>query len=184
MKTYKDIFGWFNNQGEQLYNEMVTNYPNGSHFVEIGCFMGRSATCMAQLIKFHNKSIRFDAIDHFKGSDEHQELLQNKNLIDIFKQNLTEADVIDKVNVIQSDSISASKLYEDKSLDFIFIDASHDYDSVVLDIKNWFPKLKINGILAGDDYTPKHPGVIKAVDEYFGPTRKIGHYWMHWKTKE
>lgn len=185
MLTYNDIFGWFNDQGQQLYNEVITKCPENSHFVEIGCFMGRSTVCMAQLIKSHNKSIKFDAVDHFKGSDEHYELLQNKSLFDIFKQNMIDAEVIDLVNVFPLDSVSASKLYEDNSLDFVFIDAAHDYKSVILDIQHWLPKVKINGILAGDDYLPKlFPGVVRAVDEMFGPTRKTGHYWVHWKTIE
>jgi predicted O-methyltransferase YrrM len=48
--------------------------------------------------------------------------------------------------------------------DFIFIDAAHDYDSVVKDRAAWWPKLKPNGIFAGHDY-PWHE-VKQAVTEH------------------
>lgn len=51
-------------------------------------------------------------------------------------------------------------------LDFVYIDASHDYDSVVADIQVWWPKVKPGGILGGHDFDFIHPGVIKGVIEF------------------
>ena len=59
------------------------------------------------------------------------------------------------------------KLFENESLDFIFIDACHDYECVVDDLNAWFPKLKKNGIIAGHDYYAGFYGVEKAVNEFF-----------------
>ena len=42
-------------------------------------------------------------------------------------------------------------MYQDNSLELVFIDAAHDYNNVCLDINAWLPKLKYNGILAGHD---------------------------------
>ena len=52
----------------------------------------------------------------------------------------------------------------DASLDLIFIDADHTYDSVSKDILNWRPKLRRGGFLTGHDID--WPGVKKAVDEH------------------
>ena len=65
------------------------------------------------------------------------------------------------------DSIEASKKYEDNSIDFVFIDANHDYDYVKKDIEAWFPKVKTGGVIAGHDYHKHWKGVVKAVDEFF-----------------
>jgi hypothetical protein len=58
----------------------------------------------------------------------------------------------DRGIMIRANSKSASEIFPDESLDFIYIDANHAYDFVVEDIKLWFPKLKKGGIFAGHDY--------------------------------
>ena len=62
-------------------------------------------------------------------------------------------------------SIEASKLYKPDSLDFIFIDASHDEQSVKADLTYWMPRLKEDGIIAGDDI--QNEGVSNAVRWFF-----------------
>lgn len=43
-------------------------------------------------------------------------------------------------------------LFEDESLDFIYIDGNHKYDYVVEDINLWYPKVKRGGLVMGHDY--------------------------------
>jgi predicted O-methyltransferase YrrM len=62
-------------------------------------------------------------------------------------------------------SVEASKLFEDKTLDFVFIDGAHDYDSVFDDIHHWFPKVKVGGYISGDDLDWR--GVNMAVYDNF-----------------
>ena len=79
---------------------------------------------------------------------------------------------------IKMDSVSASKLYADESLDFIFLDACHLYECISEDIKHWFPKLKKNGIIAGHDFCPEWPGVEQAVKENFKDFELRSSIWM------
>jgi hypothetical protein len=58
----------------------------------------------------------------------------------------------DRGIMIRSGSKSASEMFADNSLDFIYIDANHAYDFVVEDIDLWFPKLKKGGVFSGHDY--------------------------------
>ena len=58
------------------------------------------------------------------------------------------------------------------SLDFVYLDARHDYESVRDDLAQWFPKVRPGGILAGHDYIDGtfvngDFGVRSAVDEFF-----------------
>lgn len=69
------------------------------------------------------------------------------------------------INPIRTTSIEASKLYENESLDFVFIDAAHDYESIKSDIEHWYPKVKRGGYIAGDDYVWE--SINLAVKEYF-----------------
>jgi hypothetical protein len=70
-------------------------------------------------------------------------------------------------------SVDAAAKVSDHSLDFAYIDARHDYDSVREDLHAWFSKVRPGGILCGHDYaTGSFPqgefGVKRAVDEFFG----------------
>ena len=56
--------------------------------------------------------------------------------------------------------------YIPPGLDFVYIDALHDYESVKRDIQDWFPKLRSEGILCGHDYNEGNEGTIQAVNEF------------------
>lgn len=58
----------------------------------------------------------------------------------------------DRAIMIRASSKVSSDMFEDESLDFIFIDANHAYEYVVEDINIWFSKLKKGGIFSGHDY--------------------------------
>lgn len=73
-------------------------------------------------------------------------------------------------------SLDAAKLFADegRSFDCVYLDAAHDYDSVVADISAWYPRVRHGGVLAGHDYLdglakdgfPADFGVKSAVDEF------------------
>jgi predicted O-methyltransferase YrrM len=147
----------------ELYKAIVSAAPNKAHFVEVGVWKGRSAAYMAVEIINSKKIIQFDLVDTWEGSVEHQPL--QEDVFEIFSKNI--APVSSYVNIKRMDSLSAAATYEDKSLDFVFIDAAHDYDNVKADINAWLPKVKQGGYLAGHDY-PAWQGVKMAVDEIFG----------------
>jgi hypothetical protein len=54
--------------------------------------------------------------------------------------------------MIRAFSDQAYKLFPDESLDFVFIDANHSYDSVKEDINLWYPKVRKGGLVMGHDY--------------------------------
>jgi hypothetical protein len=69
-------------------------------------------------------------------------------------------------------SVEAAANVPDASLDFVYLDARHDYESVIEDLVAWYPKVKPGGIFAGHDYLDgERPeglfGVKSAVDEFF-----------------
>lgn len=177
---------------QNLYSEMVNHFTDNSHFVEIGSWKGRSTSYMAVEIYNSRKNIKFDCVDTWCGSVEHldpnsyhfqQELINDKDwLYYQFLQNTRP--VCDTITPIRMTSLDAVSLYENRSLDFIFIDASHEYEDVKKDIIAWYPKLKLGGIIAGHDYT-SYDGVKQAVDEILINKnlniRLENSYWIHKK---
>ena len=99
-----------------------------------------------------------------------ERIKKQKDLDDMYEQIIKKASADNRVEFIRKKSAEACELFEDKSLDFVFIDAIHLYENVKEDISLWFPKVKDGGILAGDDFTSHFPGVIRAVKESFPET--------------
>ncbi|MEW6303163.1 MAG: class I SAM-dependent methyltransferase [Verrucomicrobiota bacterium] len=48
--------------------------------------------------------------------------------------------------------VEAAAKIKDGSLDFVYIDAQHHEEAVAEDVRQWFPKLRPGGLLAGHDY--------------------------------
>ena len=158
---YQKIDGWFD--FNILYKKVVDLVDENSHFVEIGAWKGKSTSFLAVEILKSRKNIKFDVVDTWKGSNEHQ--VHGEELYLDFLKNIEPVRHI--INPIRKDSITASNFYQNDSLDFVFIDASHDYESVKADINAWYPKIKNGGVIAGHDYHPDWPEVKLAVDEFF-----------------
>ena len=147
-----------------LYKSIVQKFPNNSHFVEVGTWKGMSAAYMAVEIVNSGKNIKFDCVDTWEYLDSQNEIPKNafENLYDIFLKNIEPVKHV--ITPVRAISWEAAQKYADNSLDFVFIDAAHDYESVKKDINAWYPKIKKEGILAGHDYT-WCIDVKKAVDE-------------------
>jgi hypothetical protein len=78
----------------------------------------------------------------------------------------------DRRAILVTTSTFAANLIENNTLDFVFIDSYHDYESVKRDITLWYPKVRQEGIISGHDYDGRGDrvgrfGVKKAVDEIF-----------------
>lgn len=165
VKMIPEIEGWFSlNDGlayQKLFHE---NKP--AKMVEVGVWKGLSLSFV--LNESERLNCELYAVDHFKGSadqfnEAYQELLKDHDIKQDFRDF---AGLSRQINLIDQTSLKAAEIFADKSLDMIFLDASHDYESVIQDLERWFPKLQPGGILAGHDFTDKFPGLIRAVEEF------------------
>ena len=71
-----------------------------------------------------------------------------------------------RVHILRSRSFDAVHQFDDKSLDFVYLDAIHTMESTLLDLVAWFPKVKKDGWLCGHDFTGKFPGVRLVVETF------------------
>jgi len=64
--------------------------------------------------------------------------------------------------LVKEDTVAGAQYVADGSVDFVFIDASHDTESVLGDIVVWEKKLRVGGMLTGHD--ANWPSVRAALD--------------------
>jgi hypothetical protein len=75
----------------------------------------------------------------------------------------------DRVELIRKTSVEAAPDFEDGCLDFVFIDAFHDYENCFNDISFWHHRVREGGYVMGHDWEHGgHPGVQQAVVEHYG----------------
>jgi predicted O-methyltransferase YrrM len=117
--------------------------------LEVGSWRGRSTSVLAQ----HTRGLVV-AVDTWRGSVEHQAELKGKPTSGVWFDFMSNVSRYDNVWPVPMNSIDAARVISlgPMCFDMIFIDASHDYDSVIADIKAWKPLLSTVGVMCGHDY--------------------------------
>lgn len=68
----------------------------------------------------------------------------------------------------------AVNLFDEKTVDFVYIDNGHTYDLVERDVNRWWPIIKAGGMICGHDYVA--PGDVKSAVDAFVSSRKFKLY--------
>lgn len=171
---WHEIPGWF--QWRSGQEEAVSQFPIGSRFIEVGTYLGRSLCSLAEVVDLSAKTFTLIGIDTCRGSgpegvqqkDYHGEVVRQNGgtFAGVLHRNVLECGYNDMISLIIADSVAASRFFQDASVDWVHLDARHDYEGLTEDIQAWLPKVKSGGWLSGDDYDPmKWPSVVKAVSE-------------------
>ena len=130
--------------------------------VEIGVYKGDNSVNILQNLQI-KKLYLVDSYEVYENYSEQPVLLKQAEAMATEKLSKYK----DKIHFIKLKSSDAVHLIPD-DLDFVYIDGNHKYEYVKQDIENYYPKLKIGGILAGHDFKakPHEEGVEKAVEEF------------------
>lgn len=98
------------------------------------------------------------------GIDTYSELPHDTNE---YKKTLLKLGLHSKYRILRMQFDQALNLFEDESLDFVYVDGyAHSGEDGGKTIFDWYKKVKIGGVIAGDDYDQTWPLVIEAVDEF------------------
>ena len=132
----------------ELFNEL--GFKIG---VEVGIRSGEYSETLCKAIP----GVKLYGIDPYiahKGYRDHT----RQSSFNTFKQEAIERLAPYKDYVfIEKFSMDAVKEFADNSLDFVYIDGDHSFQSATNDIAEWGRKVRPGGIISGDDYF-KHKG--------------------------
>lgn len=147
-------------------NKLIKEHLSGKKDligVEIGSYQGESTEIFLKSGVFKT----LYCIDPWKGDYDPLDVASNTKAItkaeENFDNKFKDNSVIKKIKAMSSDAVSK---FEDESLDFLYVDGNHQLEAVKEDLKNYVPKVKKGGIIAGHDYNGD--SVIIAVNDFFG----------------
>jgi len=127
--------------------------------VEVGVRSGEHALAMLELpIK---QLYLIDSYDPYLDIDEWCEASKQSEYLHDLVGRIREHTFRHKVRIILADSQAISQQFENGTLDYVYIDANHKYEAIKEDIKNWFPKIKPHGVLAGHDFHIVQQAIIE-----------------------
>ena len=150
----RTIYGWMH-EDERM---ALRRWAFGCKVLELGCYEGLSTMQLAMT------ATHVTTIDTFDGRATPRVQSTEEN----FHLNMRACGNTDKVFAIKGETSHVMPKLEEKSFDFIFIDADHSYEAVKADIANARRLLKDGGAMALHDCNDKHGGIWQAVSEMEG----------------
>lgn len=113
---------------------------------------------------FSSRMVRTGRFAWFFGVD----MYADQHDTNEYKHALRAVGLFSKYKLLRMSFDEALDLFDDSSLDFVYVDGyAHTGEEGGDTIYKWFRKVKVGGVLAGDDYhREKWPLVVEAVDEF------------------
>lgn len=145
----------------KYYKKIAAELPNNCVIGEVGVADCDSALFLANELKSIGKNFKFYFIDSLQYGGTEQ-------LNTIIKK-VIESGLSENIEVLPLDSLNASCKFNDGYFDFIFIDASHEYELTKADIRLWYRKVKDEAIIAGHDMNMEEVrrAVLEVVPQIF-----------------
>ena len=133
-----------------------SNFPQSilSNFngkgVEVGSFEGVFSKVILESFKG-----QLYLVDVYRAltDEEYSDLSNHKFHMDAYRtamENIVGYE--ERAHILRMKSEKAVELFNDESLDFVYIDANHKYEYAMADINMWYPKVKKGGIVSGHDF--------------------------------
>jgi len=161
------------NENNKVRGPLINKFlPKNKTGVELGVLLGNFSRT---LLKYSNaKELHLVDLWYLFGSDWDW-AGGNANTVDalvkVLKENKKEINERKIIVHVQDDLIFLNEK-PDNYFDWVYIDSAHEYEHTIKELEILIKKVKINGIICGDDWRPdlthRHHGVYKAVMEFVG----------------
>lgn len=128
----------------------LLNIIQAENGVEIGVFKGEWSRHLLE-----NWQGTLYMIDPWRplSEEEYDDISNHQNHFDAYQQAMNSIKGYeDRAFMLRGLAEQLVNVFQDDSLDFVYIDGNHAYDWVKQDMELWWPKLKQGGLFAGHDY--------------------------------
>lgn len=127
--------------------------------------------------KLHLTSIDFWSTSAFEDPHNTREVMQIQ--LDTHYKDAVNRLANYNCDIVRKASLNAVKEIPDNSLDFVYIDANHNFVQIAADLYEWQKKVRIGGIVSGHDYLhfpPSKDNHVKDVVDAFVKAFEISRY--------
>jgi len=129
---------------------ILTKLGENTIGVEIGTYYGYNALALALVVRPKilycvdpwSNYVDPDSLEVI-GEAQYLKALECINTIPLVRE---------RIVVLRTTSEQASRKFKDGELDWVYIDGIHDFVNVMTDLKNWYPKVRMGGIISGHDW--------------------------------
>lgn len=158
---------WFPPENAAALKRLIETYDIKT-VLEVGSYLGKSAVFFGELVQ------QVYCVDPFVlWPDGKMVGVTREDFCEEFYNNLAKTNT-NNVTVFRATSRDTAKRF-DKQVDLIYLDAQHDYKSVVEDIIMW--RDKGAKIICGDDFDEHWPTVKAAVSDFVEDFQVDGRIW-------
>lgn len=175
MALLRCVDGWLTEDEAWALREAARTHGAGRRAltaVELGSWLGRSTIALAHGLRAGGGGVVF-AVDPHRDTALHRA----QDVIDTsaaFGANVISAGVAAHVLAVRATSMQARRRFADRSVDLLFVDASHVYEDVLADIEAWTSALADAAQVAFHDARDE-PGVARALAERVIPSDSLFH---------
>ena len=147
----------------KLFSEL--GYRKGA---EIGTARGTNALTL----KRNNPELELYCVDAWSTYDGCNDFTDQQVLNEYYAGARHRLKPYKGIEIINEFSMDAVKQFKDKSLDFVYIDANHEFPYVAEDLFYWSKKVRPGGIVSGHDYlkTTRTDGMVQVREVVHGYT--------------
>lgn len=144
----------------------------------VGAEIGVRSGEFSEVICKANPTVKLFSIDPWRTYEGYKSYFDEDDELDQKQHDRYYKQAKDKLKLyncelIKKFSMEAVKIFEDETLDFVYIDGSHRLKDVIDDITAWSKKVRKGGIISGHDYWKSQTHIDDchvgfAVDAYIG----------------
>lgn len=149
------------NQLADLFKEL--NFNLG---VEVGVSQGHYSKILIQA----NPDLKLYGVDPYEPHSGYRDYTHQTTFNRLNETAHQQLDQFTNYTFVPKYSMEAVKDFTDNSLDFVYIDGDHSFQSVTNDIAEWSKKVRKGGIISGHDYARQKDNarvhVVQVVNAY------------------